>query len=196
MKRSGRSLILVLSLVMMAASLVFARSIIERKIWYVDVNQKVKQARFWTVFLGNHDVKLVREFPGEGEQTIDASLNFQLLSSGYIEGNGYSSRGKASSLPGMMMINDEGEFKIEIDSIDYIYDFGMKVSLKNGKKGEFFINVEGTPKMPKKFLLREFKLKDYYGEEILKQGSEDKPIIAFSFTKEGAQKAAKEPISE
>lgn len=196
MKR-GHSAILVASLVLIAASLVFARSIIEKKIWYVDINKKVQQARFWTIHLGRHDVKLTREFPGEGQLQIDASLNFQLLSSGYIEGNGYSSRGKVSSLPGMKMKNDEGEYKIDLDSIDYVYDFGTKVVLKNGKRGDFLIDVENSASVaPKRLMMMEFKLTEYYGEEILKQGSDDKPIMAFSFSKEGAMRAAKEEVSE
>ncbi|MFP4013321.1 MAG: hypothetical protein ACLFVQ_04495 [Chitinispirillaceae bacterium] len=195
MKRR-HSWILVVSVVLIAASLVFARSIIEKKIWYVGLDKKVHQARFWTIHLGRHDIKLTREFPGEGQLEIDASLNFQLLSSGYIEGSGYSSRGKVSSLPGMLMKDGEGEYKIDLDSIDYVYDFGTKVVLKNGKRGDFFINAEGTPVPPKKLMMMEFKLTEYYGEEILKQGSDDRPIMAFSFTKKGAMQAAKEAVSE
>ncbi len=196
MNQKVRTIAVIMALLMFGASFVFARSIIEKKMYYVDVNKKVVETKFWAIFLGTHDCTIKRTFPGEGEVTFDASINFQLLSSGYIEGNGYSAKGKVQSLPGMLMINDAGEHKVELDSIDYIYDWGTKVVLKNGQRGEFFINAEGTPKMAKKFLLREFKLVDYFGEKILKEGAEDVQIIAFSFTKEGAMRAAKEQISE
>lgn len=185
-----------------AAGVLFAqsnRSIIERKVWYTtDTNKKVGEARFWTIFLGNYDMKITRDFPGEGRITFDASINYQLLSSGYIEGNGAGSRGKLNGLlPAMLIKTEAGEATIQIADIDYIYDWGTKVALRDGRKGDFMMSAEGKPTEIKRFSLREFKEVDSFGEKILNSASEgDKPIVTLAFTKEASARAAKEPVSE
>lgn len=180
-----------ISLLLLAATSGFARNILEKKIQYISADGKVGQARFWVVFLGNYDVKLTKKFPGEGEQQIDASVNFQIISSGYIEGNGYSAKGKIDHKPPMVMSNVNGDKKIDLDSIDYVYDYGAKVTLLNGETGDFFIDIDGTKLAAKKFLMREYKLTNYYGEEILKEGSTEIPLSAFALTKEGIVRAQK-----
>lgn len=169
----------------------FARSILEKKMYYITNTGKTGMARFWTVFLGNHDCKIQRKAPGQAEKEIVASMNLQLLSSGYIEGNGYGESGKVQSLPLMEIRTPEGERKINIDSILCIYDYGTKVILNSGTTGDFIINVEGDRKMARKFLMREFKLTNYFGEEILKEGSEETLLSAIAFSKEGLAKAQK-----
>ncbi len=169
----------------------FARSILEKKMYYISNTGKTGMARFWTVFLGNHDCKIRRKSPGVPEKEIVASMNLQLLSSGYIEGNGYGESGKVQSLPVMELKTPEGERKISIDSILCIYDYGTKVILNSGAEGDFIINVEGDRKVARKFLLREFKLTNYFGEEILKEGSEETYLSAIAFSKAGLAKAQK-----
>ena len=186
-----RTVLLAVSLLALFAVQPFARSILEKKIYYIDNAGKSGQARFWTIFLGNHDCKLQRKNPGQPEKEIVASMNLQLLSSGYVEGNGYGETGKVQSLPLMEIRTAEGERKIDIDSIECIYDYGAKVMLYSGAVGDFVINVEGDRKTAKKFLMREFKLTNYYGEEILKEGSEETPLSAIAFSKEGLAKAKK-----
>jgi len=187
-------------LVMIAAASLFAdRAIIERKVWYVDVDKKIKEARFWTIFLGNYDKQLTRQFPGEGTVTFPASINYQLVSSGYIEGNGAGARGPVRKLlPGMMIKVDNSEpVVINISEIDYIYDWGTKVALKDGRKGEFMMNAEGKPTEIKRFAIREFKEVMSHGEKVLNSTADhDTPIIALAFSKEGAARAAKEPVSD
>lgn len=180
-----------ISLLLLAATSGFARNILEKKIQYINSNGKIGQARFWVVFLGNFEVKLTKKFPGEGEQQIDASVNYQIISSGYIEGNGYCAKGKIDHKPAMVISNANGEKKIDLDSIDYIYDFGAKVTLLNGETGDFFMDVDGTKLSPKKFLMREYTLTNYYGEEILKEGSTEIPLSALALTKEGIARAQK-----
>lgn len=170
----------------------FARSILEKRVYYVNAGGGTGQARFWTVYLGNFDCNIIRKRPGESEKKIQASMNLQLLSSGYIEGNGYGETGKVQSLPSMEITTVNGEnLKISIDSIDFIYDYGRKVQLVSGKNGDLSINVESDRKVAKKFLMREFKLTDYFGEEILKEGSEETALAALAFSKEGFAKAKK-----
>lgn len=180
-----------ISFLLLSASSGFARNILEKKIQYIDNKGKVGQARFWVVFLGNYDGKLTRKFPGEPEGLIDASVNYQLLSSGYIEGNGYSAKGKIDAKPAMVISNASGERKIDMDSIDYIYDFGSKVTMLNGESGEFYMDIEGTKTMPKKFLMREYKLTNYFGEEILKEGSTEIPLAVIVLSKDGINRAKK-----
>jgi len=167
----------------------FARSILEKKVHYISASGATGQARFWTVFFGNFDCNLVRRNPGESDQQIQASMNLQLLSSGYVEGNGYGVTGKVQSLPTMEIRTAAGERKISTDSIDFIYDYGRKVQLVSGESGDFIVNVESDKKIAKKFLMREFKLTTYFGEEILKEGSEEIPLAAIAFSAEALAKA-------
>ena len=186
-----RTVLLAVSLLALIAVQPYARSILEKKMYYLDNNGKSGQARFWTIFLGNHDCKLMRKVPGQPEKQIVASMNLQLLSSGYVEGNGYGESGKVQSLPVMEIKTADGERKINIDSIECIYDYGAKVMLVTGEVGDFIMNVEGDRKTARKFLMREFKLTTYFGEEILKEGAEEMPLSAIAFSQEGLAKIRK-----
>ncbi|NLD99199.1 MAG: hypothetical protein GX640_04940 [Fibrobacter sp.] len=187
-----KQILFTLAIVALGISSSFARNILEKKMFYLTNNNKQGQAIYWVIYLGNFDLKLNRKFPGEPEQQIDASVNFNYLSSGYIEGNGYSAKGKIDCLPTMEIKNESGERQIKSDSIDFIYDYGSKVQLINGEKGEFIINVEGDRQTAKKFLMREYKQQVLYGEKILKEGSEETYVAAIAFTKEGLARAVKE----
>jgi len=188
---SRKQILLTLSIVAIAISSGFARNILEKKMFYINNANKQGQALYWVIYLGNYDCKLSRKFPGEPEQKIDASVNFNYLSSGYIEGNGYSSKGKIESLPTMEISSANGQRQITSDSIDFIYDYGQKVQLLNGEIGDLLINIEGDKQPAKKFLMREYKQQVLYGEKILKEGSEETYISAISFTKEGIARAQK-----
>lgn len=187
--------IVLLALLAIFVSSGFARNILEKKMYYLSGTNQKGEARYWTIYLGNHDCKVKRKYPGEPEAAIDASINFQYLSSGYIEGNGYSAKGKIDCLPTMKLKNANGEHEVTSDSIDFFFDFGRKVQLLNGESGDFIINVEGTEKVPNRFMMREYKLTTYFGEEILKEGSEETNLRAVSFSKEGLQRAIKAQTS-
>jgi hypothetical protein len=186
-----RFYIAALSFLLLAVSASYARNILEKKMFYLSNTGKTGMAKFWVIYLGNFDCKLNRKFPGEPEQRIDASMNLQYLSSGYIEGNGYSAKGKVDCLPTMWISNEKGERMISSDSIDFIYDYGRKVQMIDGENGTFIINVEGDKRESKKFLMREYKMQMYFGEEILKEGSEETPLAAFAYSKEGLARAQK-----
>jgi len=192
-------------LVMTAAAVLFAqqettRGLLERKVWVIDPNKKVTEATFWSVFLGTYDMSLTRDFPGEGSITFPASINYMLLSSGYIEGNGAGARGPVRKLlPAMLISVGGGEpATIGIGDIDYIYDWGTKVALRDGRKGDFMMNAEGKPTEIKRFAIREFRQVMSHGEKVLNSTAvgEDKPIVAIAFSKEAAAKAAREAVSD
>jgi len=168
-------------------------------VWFIDPDNKIVEARFWTIFLGNYDMQLTRNFPGEGQITFPASINYQLVSSGYIEGNGAGSRGPVRKLlPAMLIRIDGGEpATIQIADIDYIYDWGTKVATKDGRKGDFLINAEGKPTEVKRFAIREFKEVMSHGEKVLNSTADhDTPIVAIAFSREAATKASREPVSD
>lgn len=187
----SRKVIIALSLIVVAVSSGFARNILEKKTFYLNNTNKTGQARFWVIFLGTHDVKITRAIPGEGDVTVEAKVNLQLLSSGYVEGNGYGAKGKIECLPTMLLSNGGDEKRIVLDSIDYLYDFGRKVRMLSGDTGSLIIDVEGNKVVAKKFLMREYKLTQYYGEEILKEGSQEIPLMGISLTQEGVIRAQK-----
>jgi hypothetical protein len=174
-----------------AAPLCFGRSILEKKMYYLDNTGKIGEAKYWTVFLGLHEVTLTRKYPGEEPQPVTGNMNLSLLSSGYIEGNGYSARGKIDCLPTMKMRSEQGVKNISLDSIACIYEYGNKVLLVTGEAGDFIIDAEGQPVTAKRFQLSEFVLKNVDGEKELKPLSADKPIRAIAFTKEAILKAQK-----
>jgi hypothetical protein len=190
-------------LLTLSAGAVFAqgsRGMIERKAWYVDADGRVSaEMLYWRVYLGDYDVKIKRTFPGHGEVTVDAGMNFQFFSAGYIEGNGASARGRVTDLPAMRIRVDGSTSEIRIDAIDYIYDYGTKVATKDGRKGDFLFQLqgEGPTLEPKRFQLTEFRQqKGQWGEMELKAVNDRVPIIGISFTREGAQRAASEPVSQ
>lgn len=190
MKWSSRLLIVFVALCL-SVSAVLARNILEKKMYYYSYEKKTGEAKYWALYLGNYNCKLTRKYPGEGDVQVDASINLQMLSSGYVEGNGYCAKGKLDCLPTMTIKNENGSHRIEMDSIDCIYDEGQKVQLKNGEKGDFVLDLEGNIVTPNRFIMREYKLTDYFGEQILKEGSEETALNAISLTKEGIARAQK-----
>ncbi len=205
MNRLAQTSAVFAALLVFAAGAVFAQTkgMIESKAWYVGSDKKVQEMSYWRIYLGDYDVKLKRNYPGEGQIELSAGMNFQLFpagpSKGFIEGNGQSIKGKVSSLPGMRIVSGGGEGEeIKMDVIDYIYDYGTKVALKDGRKGDFMIGAEGGGLLEvKRFQLSVYKKeKGKFGEEELKEVTDRLPIIGISFTKEGATRAAAEATSD
>ena len=185
----------------LAAGVIFAqgqRGMLEKKAWFVDGNNKVSEMLYWRIYLGEYDIKLKRNIDGKGQITVNANMNFDLFSSGYIEGNGYSSEGKMRSQPTMRIRVDGGDgAEIKINDIDYIYDYGTKVVTKDGRRGDFMMGAEGGGLLEiKRFQLSEYRMtKGSFGEMELKEASDRMPIAALAFSKEAAAKAAKEPVT-
>ena len=176
-----------------AASAGFSRSLLGRKIYYATYPaNKISEAKYWFVYLGQHECTLNRKYPGEEMVQVTGNMNLSLLSSGYIEGTGYSSRGKIDCAPTMKIKTDSGEYTIDLDSIDCIFDYGQKVRTVKGLVGELVIDIEGQPKTAKRFLLTEYKMTTSVdGERELKKTGDDIPLSAIAFSKEGIARAIK-----
>jgi hypothetical protein len=187
----SRKLILAVSILALAFSSGFSRNILEKKMFYVNNVNKTGQAKFWVIYLGGFDVNLTRKIPGEGDVPVQATVNLQLISSGYVEGNGYGTKGKVECLPTLLFVNNGEERRVVLDSINYIYDFGRKVQLMTGETGDLVLDIEGNKVSAKKFIMREYKLTNYYGEEILKEGSQESAIVAIALSQDGIVKAQK-----
>jgi len=206
MNRLTRASVMFAALVMFAAGAVFAQTkgMIESKAWYVDSDKKVREVAYWRIFLGDYDIKIKRNYPGEGQIEVPAGMNFQFFpagpNKGFIEGNGQGSKGRVSSLPNMRIVSGGGDGEeIKMDVIDYIYDYGTKVALKDGRKGDFMIGGDGIAGILeiKRFQLSEYvQIKGKFGELELKEVKDRVPIIGISFTKEGATRAAAEAVSD
>jgi hypothetical protein len=154
-------------------------------------DSKAGESSYWFVFLGQHDCALSRKYPGEGTVQVSGAMNLSLLSSGYIEGNGYSSKGKIDCLPTMKLKNEKGERTITIDSVDCIYEYGAKVRMADGETGDFIIDVEGQQKSAKRFVLTTYKMVEVDGEKELKTNGGEVPIYGIAFSKEGLERVKK-----
>jgi len=160
--------------------------------YYVNAStHQSSQATYWSVYLGQPEVSLARKYPGEDSQKITINVNIYLLSSGYVEGNGYGEKGKIDCMPSMRIKTDSLESEIALDSVDCIFDYGQKVRLTNGKTGEFIIEIEGQRLSADRFLLSEYMNVDNGGEKELQKSGDDIPVAVLAFTKEGITWAAK-----
>ncbi len=164
-----------------------SRTFLEKELYYIS-DGKIGSCKYWSLHMGAHDCTLRRKFPGEDTISLDATMNFDMISSGYVSGNGYSSRGKVDCLTGFRIVSGDTSFEIVMDSIDYAYDYCDRAALTTGEEGDLRIDAEGALKRPKKLLLRVYHMVDYYGEKVLRP-KEEVTISAFSFSKEGIERA-------
>lgn len=190
MRKAFRVAVVSVLSVLGLAAFVQARSILEKTVYYIS-NGSIGSCKYWTLHLGTHDVKLQRKFPGEDMGPVDARVNLSLVSSGYVEGNGYGDKGKVQCRADLAVkVNGVAE-PVPVDSIDYVFDSGRQIKLLNGKRGAMVISVEGFPVTAPHLQLWTFNMGKVYGEEVLKK-SNDIMISAFSFSKEGIARAQKE----
>lgn len=176
-----------LATVVNAQGLMNSRTFLEKQLFYVSKG-KIGKCKYWSLHMGAHDCTVRRKFPGEDTVSVEATFNFDLISSGYVSGSGYSERGKLDCLTSFYLLQGDSSMKIDIDSIDYAFDYCGKAVLTTGEKGDLRIDGEGTFLRPKKCLLRIFHMVDYYGEKVLRPKTDVK-ISAFSFSKEGIKRA-------
>jgi len=166
------------------------RGLLEKKIFYIG-GGKIATADYWSLPLGQFDCTLNKFFPGEGNLNIEVSMNFALLSSGYVEGTGYGTRGKAEAQAQFGIKDGDSTKNLELSEIDYVYksNEGCMVVLTNGKKFPLFINCEVNNLSVSTMKLMIWTYDKTYNE--LKHSNDINTISAFSFTKEGAARALK-----
>ncbi|MBD3393754.1 MAG: hypothetical protein GF418_16605 [Chitinivibrionales bacterium] len=163
-----------------------SRGLLEKKLYYVDENGKAGTCEFWSLYLGKHSCKITKPFPGEGDVVLDAEVNFNFLSSLYIEGKGYSSRGKIDVDAKFAVPEGDGLKDIEPEQIEYVYDYGAKVKVSNGDVTDLYLHPEGNKLPIRRMLVRIFTYdKKYKSLDFAR----DIAIKAFSFSKAGIQDA-------
>jgi len=164
------------------------RSLLEKTIWYV-ANGKIGSAKYWSLPLGKFDCTLRRYFPGEDTVAIDAAINFALLSSGYIEGSGYGSRGKVGA--GAQFVIQDGDTlkELVLEDIDYVYMNGSKVKLKNRAACPLILKCEGNQFSVRRMQIMIWRYDNKFKE--LKHLKDVDGVTAFSFTKNGIYRAMK-----
>jgi hypothetical protein len=193
----SRLLLLIAAAVLVFAASAPAKSLLEKSIYWINPdNGKIDSTKYWKMFIGKYEsVTLVRKFPGEDSLPVNADINLMVLSSGYIEGSGYTAKGRVDCSAIFVIDTGAGAIKLPVDSIEYMYAGGAKVKPRGGKVYDCAIDIEGN-KAPgiKKMLLTKYKLVVDVDERNLKpQG--DMNITFFSFSKSAlaaAQKADKE----
>jgi hypothetical protein len=186
-----KMIFIVLSLCIATGS-VSAKSILEKTVFFFnpDLN-KIDSAKYWTVFLGSYPSSLERKFPGLDPKRYNCDLNFNLLSSGYVEGYGMTSKGRVDCEPAMMGEGGSASQKITLDSVEYIFDNARSIKLKNGPTLSFYLDVEGEKVMlRKKLTLKKFRLQVIDEDRNLKAAG-DVNITWFAFSKAAAIAAQK-----
>jgi hypothetical protein len=163
-----------------------SRSLLEKKIYFI-ANGKIKTCNYWSLPLGRYDCTLNRYFAGEGKIDVQATLNFTMLSSGYVEGHGYGTKGKIGSEAKFAYENGDSLTSISLKDIDYVYDSGRTVKLKNNPECPLILSCEAN-----KLIIRNMKIMIWiYDKKFheLKHKKDVDNVTAFSFTKEGATRA-------
>jgi len=166
------------------AGLALGRAMLKRPLYYFSSGQ-VQSVDYWSLFLGNYDLSYSKEFPYEGAVEVKGSFNISLVSSGYVEANGYSNRGKVSEVASLQ--DEQGEL-IKVDSLAAIYDYGQRYLLKNGRQGELHIGLFNKTISIKKMMLTTYNEADKWGETVLKNNAEI-PIAHFGFSAQALKDA-------
>lgn len=178
-----------------AAGTASAKMLLEKSIYFVAENGKADSCKYWTLYIGNYPATLVRKFPGEDSLPVNTELNLTVLSSGYIEGYGYSKKGRVDCMATFVVDTGKAAVKVPVDSIEYVVNEGARVKVRGMPLADLKVDVEGNMiTSVKRLKLTKYRLVTEYEERNLKPLG-DAVITMFAFTKAGlaaAQKAAKE----
>jgi hypothetical protein len=176
--------------------IVSAKSLLEKTVFFFNpTTEKIDSATYWKVFLGSYSATVERKFPGDEPTKMTCDMNLTLLSSGYVEGYGYSKKGRIDCEAGIMGEAGNTPKKIALDSVEYIFNNGQEIKLKNGPVFNLFLDAESNKIiLHKKMTLTKYRLQIIDDERNLKPAG-DVNLTWFAFTKAGAvaaQKADKE----
>ncbi|MBN1984382.1 MAG: hypothetical protein JW795_22850 [Chitinivibrionales bacterium] len=164
------------------------RSLLEKKIYYV-TEGKINSCDYWSLPIGRFTCTIRRYYPGQDTIPITSDMNFSLLSNGYIEGNGYSDKGKTGAEGEFAIDSAEGIKKVGVNDIDFVYQNGSKVKLKDGSDVPLYLYCEGNKFTVSQMKIMIWRYDTFYKE--LKHLKDVDGVTAFSFTKEGALRSLK-----
>jgi hypothetical protein len=192
-----RLLIIAVAAVICAGGQAGAKSLLEKSIYFVNpTSGKIDSCKYWKIYIGTfQSVTLVRKFPGEDSLPVNSDLNLTVLSSGYIEGYGYTKKGRVDCMATFVVDTGTGAIKLPVDSVEFVIAGGEKVKPRGMRVCDLALDVEGN-KLPgiRSMLLTKYKLVLDYDERNLKPLG-DVTLTVFAFTKAAlvaAQKADKE----
>ncbi len=194
--RPIRLLLLLAASVLFFASAAGAKSLLEKSIYWVNPQTgKMDSTKYWKIYIGKYPaITLVRKFPGEDSLPVNSDINLTVMSSGYIEGYGYTRKGRVDCMAVFVVDTGTGAIKLPVDSIEYMFAGGAKVKPRGIKVCDAAIDVEGNKVSGvKEMQLTKYKLVIDVDERNLKPMG-DFDIDFFSFSKTGlaaAQKAQK-----
>lgn len=171
-------------IVLFSVTVTQARALLEKPLFFVQAEDgKIGTCKYWVIVLGTYPLQVARKFPGEDTTKINVDLKYQMVSSGYVEGNGYCSKGKIESQGSLMIKTDAATNNLSFDSLSYVAEYGDMVKTKKGDTGKLMINAEGSQVEVSQLLLRKFRLEVDMGDTSLKLDG-DVSISAFAFAKE------------
>jgi hypothetical protein len=183
--------------VICAAGQAGAKSLLEKSIYFINPQSgKIDSCKYWKLYIGTfQSVTLVRKFPGEDSLPVNSDLNLTILSSGYIEGYGYTRKGRVDCMASFVIDTGAGAIKLPVDSVEFVAAGGEKIKPRGMKLCDLALDVEGN-KLPgiRKLLLTKYKLVVDADERNLKPLG-DLNITLFAFSKSAlsaAQKADRE----
>jgi hypothetical protein len=185
-------MIFVVFAMLVAAGSINAKNLLEKSIYFFNsTTNKIDSAKYWKVFVGSYPSTLERKFPGLDPMKVTCDLNLTLLSSGYVEGYGYTSKGRIDCEATILSDNKGAVNKITVDSVDYIFNNGQSLKMKNGPTVNFYLDVEGNKiTIHKKLTLTKYRLQIVDEDRNLKPNG-DEIVTWFAFTKSAAIEAQK-----
>ncbi|MGM0461443.1 MAG: hypothetical protein ACQEQ4_03385 [Fibrobacterota bacterium] len=189
-----------LVLILMGATILSARmnefqqrNLLEETAYFVTSDGEIHSYDYWSLRFGTHSYTVDREFPGEGTVEVEGTSNLALVSSGFIEGTGYGSRGEINVQSRFVIKENDSLTQIPLDSIDYIYMGGRRIGLKDGSEHDLYLRIEKDENLvqPNEALrARVFAVED----RRLSPAGTLEPVLAFSYSREGAKKAYKKAL--
>ncbi len=180
---------------LVAAGNISAKNLLEKSIFFLNpTTDKIDSSKYWKVFLGSYPATLERKFPGDEPAKFTCDINLTLLSSGYVEGYGYTRKGRVDCEAAMMSDSGSAARKINLDSVEYVFNNGQSLKMKNGPVLNFYLDAEGNKiTVHKKMTLTRYRLQIVDEDRNLKPNG-DAVVTWFAFTKSAvaaAQKADK-----
>jgi hypothetical protein len=166
-----------------------ARGFLQKNLGFV-ADGKPGECKYWSVFLGNYPCNIIRNFPGDSGVNLKVDINFMLVSSGYIEGNGYSTRGRIDSKAQLYLVTDGNKRELPMDEVASIRDNGQTIETTKGEKGNLLLVCEGNEFNISQLLLRKFNVKVDQGDStlVIDERVKDMPVSSISFPRGKTQK--------